>query len=109
MSSLNQEDRRKHTRLKIAIPVFVRGIDDSGKTFVELATILNLSACGALLMMLHKVASGADLAMELPSAPLVDDGLLREAVRHIQGRITRVIPKGKCYVAGMQFVVNLQG
>ena len=41
-------ERRKWTRLPLAIPVFVRSRDGKGKEFLEFATALNVSAGGML-------------------------------------------------------------
>ena len=43
-----ETERRKWTRLPLAIPVFVRSRDEKGKEFLEFATALNISAGGAL-------------------------------------------------------------
>ena len=44
----NGIDRRQWERLPLAIPVFVRGIEPSGKQFIEFATALDISVGGAL-------------------------------------------------------------
>ncbi len=65
-------DRRQWQRLGLAIPVFVRGVDDKGKSFLEFATALNISAGGALLVVRRKICSRTAVSVEIPVAPVSD-------------------------------------
>ena len=57
MNGARSGERRKWTRLPLAIPVFVRSRDEKGKEFLEFATALNVSAGGMLVAMRRAIAS----------------------------------------------------
>lgn len=81
-------ERRRHERIPLAIPVFIRGSDAEGKEFLEFATALNISAGGALLATRRYLPRFARLSLEIPSAPLPRISLPR-AVRRLQARLLR--------------------
>ncbi len=68
-NSPNRE-RRKWTRLHLAIPVFVRSRDENGKDFLEFATAVNIGAGGALVVVRRSLPKSAVISLEIPSAPL---------------------------------------
>ncbi|HET7841269.1 MAG TPA: PilZ domain-containing protein [Terriglobia bacterium] len=59
--------RRRWERLPIAIPVFVRGSDETGRKFVEFATAANINAGGMLLMTKHPMPAGLVVTLEIPT------------------------------------------
>ena len=62
-------ERRKWTRLPLAIPVFVRSCDGHGKEQLEFATALNVSAGGMLVAVRRALPAFTHLRLEIPSAP----------------------------------------
>src|SRR5438309_10097070 len=44
---LDSAQRRKSPRIRLQVPVFLRGVDTSGVEFIELTKTLNISATGA--------------------------------------------------------------
>ena len=69
-------ERRKWSRLPLAIPVFVRGRDGKGKEFLEFATALNVSAGGMLVAIRRVLPAIAQVRLEIPSAPVAALALL---------------------------------
>jgi hypothetical protein len=63
-------ERRKWQRLPLAIPVFVRGIEPSGRKFIEFATALDISVGGALLSIQRYLPEGSKIMLEIPSNPI---------------------------------------
>ncbi|HUS18110.1 MAG TPA: PilZ domain-containing protein [Terriglobales bacterium] len=63
-------ERRKWQRLPLAIPVFVRGIEPSGRKFIEFATALDISVGGALLAIQRHLPQGSKIMLEIPSSPI---------------------------------------
>jgi len=63
-------ERRKWQRLPLAIPVFVRGIEPSGRKFIEFATALDISVGGALLAIQRHLPEGSKIMLEIPSNPI---------------------------------------
>jgi hypothetical protein len=83
-------ERRRHERIPLAIPVFVRGKDSQGKEFLEFATALNFSASGALLAARRYLPCNVAVALEIPSATLPPVQLSHKAVRRMQGQVVRI-------------------
>ncbi|HEV8523275.1 MAG TPA: PilZ domain-containing protein [Terriglobales bacterium] len=96
-------ERRRHERIPLAIPVFVRGADSEGKEFLEFATALNISAGGALLATRRHLPRFAQLSLEIPSAPLPRMPVLPKAVRRLRARLLRVTVLDGYQLWGLRF------
>lgn len=59
--------RRRWDRLPIAIPIFVRGSDESGKEFVEFTTAANINPGGMLLVSRRSLPVGLLVTLEIPT------------------------------------------
>lgn len=59
--------RRRWDRLPIAIPIFVRGTDETGKKFVEFTTAANINAGGMLLLSRRPISPGLLVTLEIPT------------------------------------------
>ena len=104
MSRLKPEtERRRWIRLPLAIPVFVRSRDESGKEFLEFATALNVSPGGALLALRRPLPLTAKLSLEIPSAPLASAIQLRKVARNLQARILRSSYAEGYHLLGIKF------
>src|SRR6202162_6752833 len=79
-----ETERRRWTRLPLAIPVFVRSRDEKGKEFLEFATALNVSAGGALVAVRRSLPKAAQVLLEIPSAPLAATANLPRAARALR-------------------------
>src|SRR5579872_1723159 len=80
-------ERRKWSRLPLAIPVFVRSRDRKGKDFLEFATCLNVSAGGMLVAIRRVLPAIAQLRLEIPSAPIAS--LAPRAARTLRAKTLR--------------------
>jgi hypothetical protein len=103
MGSANTTERRKWTRLPLAIPVFVRGSDGNGQEFLEFATALNVSAGGMLVAIRRLLPAVAQLRLEIPSAPVAALALLPEASRSLRAKALRSTPAEGYYLLGLKF------
>jgi hypothetical protein len=96
-------ERRKWTRLPLAIPVFVRSRDDDGKEFLEFATALNVSA-GGMLVAVRNVKPFVDhLKLEIPSAPVAAIAMLPKSSRDLRAKALRTTPADGYYLLGLKF------
>jgi len=95
------KERRKWTRLPLAIPVFVRSRDSKGKEFLEFATALNVSAGGMLVAIRRVLPAIAQLRLEIPSAPIAS--LAPRAARTLRAKILRTTPADGYYLLGLKF------
>jgi hypothetical protein len=98
-----EKERRKWTRLPLAIPVFVRSRDEKGKEFLEFATALNISAGGALVAVRRSLPKAAQVLLEIPSAPLAATAGLPRAARTLRARATRITHAEGYHLLGLKF------
>ena len=97
-------ERRKWSRLPLAIPVFVRSRDGKGKEFLEFATSLNVSAGGMLVAIRRSLPAVAQIRLEIPSAPVASMALLPRAARTLNAKTLRTTPADGYYLLGLKFV-----
>jgi len=97
------KERRRWSRLPLAIPVFVRSHDQSGRDSLEFATSLNVSAGGMLLAVRRAFKPEAKLRLEIPSAPPVAILAGTRVARTLQGKALRVAPADGYYMLGIKF------
>ncbi|MGZ4812626.1 MAG: PilZ domain-containing protein [Terriglobales bacterium] len=96
-------ERRKHQRLPLSIPVFVRGVDQDGKEFLEFATALNISAGGVLLATRRSLPRSTSLALEIPVAPLPPNSISPQSVRSLKAKLVRITHGERCHLLGLKF------
>ena len=96
-------ERRQWKRLTVAIPMFVRGMDHHGKPFIDFATVVNISAGGALLIWKRGLRVGEEVSLEIPIASLPQE-LLPRVVRQFQAQLQRVDRSEACFLVGVRFV-----
>jgi c-di-GMP-binding flagellar brake protein YcgR len=100
-------ERRKYQRLPLSIPVFVRGIDAEGKEFLEFATALNISAGGILLATRRSLPKAANLALEIPVAPVPSFSTQPQSIRSLKARLVRITHDERCHLLGLRFLKPL--
>jgi hypothetical protein len=98
-----ETERRKWSRLPLAIPVFVRSRDDKGREFLEFATALNVSAGGMLVAVRRILTPLAQVQLEIPSAPVAALALLPEVSRSLRAKTLRTTPAEGYYLLGLKF------
>src|SRR5579862_1226087 len=102
-AATRETERRKWTRLPLAIPVFVRSRDRKGKEFLEFATALNVSAGGMLVAIRRVLPPVAQLRLEIPSAPVAALAPLPKAARTLRAKTLRTTPAEGYYLLGLKF------
>lgn len=91
-------------RLALAILVFVRGIHDRSRDFVEFGTLLNFSAGGGLLALRKPMRRRSRVSLEIPSAPLLAGVKWPRAARMLRARAVRIAYVNGWKLCGLQFV-----
>jgi PilZ domain len=94
-------ERRRWNRIPLTIPLFIRRTRPDGRTFIEFATALNVSAGGVLLASRHDVTCGEVVLLEVPRP-------IREApLSGVQTSFTAITlrsrPTRHYFLLGMQF------
>ena len=94
---------RKWARLQLAIPVFVRTSDESGKETLEFATAINVSAGGALVVVRRSLPKATMVSLEIPSAPIGPASGLPTASRVIRAKAVWVSHLDDYHLLGLKF------
>jgi hypothetical protein len=98
-----KKEQRKWTRLRLAIPVFVRSRDDNGKESLEFATAVNISAGGALVVVRRSLPKSSAVSLEIPSAPIGPAHGLRPSSRAIRAKTVWVSHLNDYHLLGLKF------
>jgi PilZ domain-containing protein len=101
------KEKRRWTRLKLAIPVFVRTQSPDGKENLEFATAVNVSAGGALLIVRRSLNKAGGVLLEIPSAPIAPVHGLPESSRTIRAKAIWVKHLDDYHLMGLKFVQPL--
>jgi PilZ domain len=96
-------ERRQWSRLPISFPVFMRGVDERGKEFLDFATALNIGAGGVLLASRRYLPLLSGVSLEMPCAPLPAPAELPDSVRTMEARLVRVEPTSHFHLLGLEF------
>ena len=104
-----QNERRQWARLPLAIPVFVRSRDKSGKDLLEFATALNISAAGALLAVRRALPLSAQVLLEIPSVPMASAAVLPKSCRNLRARTVWISHAATYQLVGLRFSQPLLG
>jgi hypothetical protein len=96
-------ERRKWQRLPLAIPVFVRGIEPSGRKFIEFATALDISVGGALLAIQRHLPEGSKIMLEIPSNSHSQTKTSGRAKQSMAARLVRVTHGKEGQLLGLKF------
>ncbi|HEV2287796.1 MAG TPA: PilZ domain-containing protein [Candidatus Acidoferrales bacterium] len=109
MSSSNGHgERRKFQRIRLQVPLFIRGTDGGGSNFLELAKTLDISSLGARLISPRPLRHGDIISLTIP-APLpasAELGVL--GTPPIQARVRRLESSGEMELAAVEFLKPLE-
>lgn len=97
------KEKRKWSRLRLAIPVFVRSHDESGKDSLEFATAVNISPGGALVVVKRSIALAAPVSLEIPSISLGPITGVPHASRAMKAKTVWVSHLDGCHLLGLKF------
>ncbi len=101
---LNPAERRRSPRIRLQVPMFVRGVDASGTDFLEVTKTLNISATGAFLASPRMLGADHVLNLTIPAPPLSGSGLVPPETPPIQARIRRQQRAGDLHLVGIEFL-----
>lgn len=78
---LSAAERRRSSRIRVQIPMFVRGVDSTGVEFLDITKTLDISATGAFLASPRLLRSDQLLNLTIPAPPLPSSMVLAETPR----------------------------
>ena len=101
-------ERRRSARIHLQIPVFVRGVDGSGATFLDLTKTLDISATGAFIASSRALNSGHMVYLTVPAPSPSATGTVPAETPPIQARICRQQVSGDVHLVGLEFLTPLE-
>jgi PilZ domain len=99
---------RMASRIRLQIPIFLRGYDAKGLEFVELTRTLNISAKGACITSTHILRLGQSVQLTIPSPATSSSSMVPSETPPIMAKVRRQQALGDLRVFGLEFVRALE-
>ena len=99
---------RACSRIRIQVPVFLRGADASGVEFVELTKTLNISARGACIASTHLLRVDQHVLLTIPAPSPASSSLVPTETPPIAARVRRQGVLGDLWIFGLEFLRPLE-
>ena len=99
---------RATSRIRIQIPVFLRGYDAKGAEFIELTKTLNISSRGACIASTHILRVGQTVHLTIPAPTTASSSLIPSETPPIAAKIRREQMLGDLKVFGLEFMRSLE-
>jgi hypothetical protein len=99
---------RRSPRIRLQIPVFVRGIDASGSEFIELTKTLDISAFGACITCQHVLRVTKTIQLTIPTPYPVSPSFVPSETPPILARVLRQNMVGDARLFGLEFLHPLE-
>jgi hypothetical protein len=97
-------ERRRFSRIRLQVPLFIRGTDAQGNEFLELAKTLDISCSGARLISPRSLQSQEIISLTVP-APLPRSSEAGECgTPPISARVRRLEHSGEMELAAVEFL-----
>lgn len=100
---MDPAERRRSQRLRLQMPMFLRGMNAQGSEYLELARTLDISAGGAYLACPRALRANEVVSLTIPAPPPVYSGMVPAATPPIQGKVCRVETAGEVHLIGIEF------
>jgi hypothetical protein len=98
------EERRRFQRIRLQVPLFLRGRDVQGEQFLELAKSLDISGLGAMIASPRHLSPGELITLTIPAPSITASALVPAGMPPIQARIRRQHGAGDIFLVGVEFV-----
>jgi len=95
---------RRSPRIRLQVPVFVRGTDASGAEFVELTKTLNISATGACITSAHIIRPDQVVHLTFPAPSPASSSLIPSETPPIAAKVLRQDSLGEMRLFGLEFL-----
>src|SRR5579864_8347516 len=87
-------ERRNAPRIRLQVPLFLRGLDTQGQHFIELAKSLNISSLGALITSPRSLPLNGIITITIPAPSITSTALVPAGMEPIQARVRRQHQEG---------------
>ena len=102
--SVETPSTRRSPRIRLQVPVFLRGTDVSGTEFIELTRTLNISAMGACIASTHILRPDQTVHLTIPAPAPASSSLVPSETPPIVARVLRQESAGQLRVFGLEFL-----
>ena len=99
---------RSSSRIKVQVPVFLRGDDAAGVEFIELTKTLNISARGACIASTHMLRVDQHVQLTIPAPAPSSSSLVPNETPPIMARVRRQGVLGDLRIFGLEFLRPLE-
>jgi len=107
-SGVEARSTRRSPRIKLQVPVFVRGTDASGTEFIELTKTLNISAFGACITSEHILRPDQTVHLTIPAPSPASSSLVPSETPPIVARVLRQDSLADTRLFGLEFLRPLE-
>ena len=105
---VDSSETRRASRIRIQVPVFLRGSDASGTEFIELTRTLNISATGACITSIHVLRPEQTVQLTIPAPSPASSSLIPSETPPIVARVRRLDILGEIRLFGLEFLHPLE-
>jgi len=100
---MNGVERRGSPRLRLQVPLFVRGTDAAGD-FLELTKTINIGSAGACIACSHLLRIEQVIHLTIPAPSPSPSGLVPSETPPIAARVRRHEMSGDLHLFGVEFL-----
>ena len=100
--------QRQNPRIRIQIPVFLRGTDALGVDFIELTKTLNISSTGACITSSYILRPDQTVHLTIPAPAPASSSLVPSETPPIVARVLRQESAGEMKLFGLEFLRPLE-
>ena len=99
---------RRSPRIRLQVPVFIRGTDTSGAEFIELTKTFNISATGACIASEHVLRLDQTLHLTIPVPSPTSSSLVPSETPPITAKVRRQDAVADIRLFGLEFLRPLE-
>jgi hypothetical protein len=104
----NPPQARASSRIRIQVPVFLRGSDATGMEFIELTKTLNISARGACIMSTHMLRVNQSVQLTIPAPSASSSSSVPSETPPILAKVRHQEVLGDMRIFGLEFLRPLE-
>jgi len=98
------DERRRFQRIRLQVPLFIRGKDAYGEQFLELAKTLDISAIGAFITSPRPLAMNEVVTLTIPAPSITSSALVPSGMPPLQAKVKRSQEAGDVQLIGVEFL-----
>jgi len=84
-----ESDRRRWERIPLPVPIFVRGKDSNGESFLDLTVAENIGGGGLVFASNRSLPRSARLTLQIPSVPWLEKLHRASSAQPLKGHVIR--------------------